>query len=112
MPRDFNIYLEDILECINKINQYISGLNFHGFSNDEKTIDAVIRNLEIIGEASRNIPNEIRNKHPEIKWRGIIGLRNILIHEYYSLTLKIIWDILNNELPVLYEQIRELLVKK
>lgn len=90
MPRDFKIYLEDILECIHKINQYILGLDFQSFSSDEKTIDAVIRNLEIIGEASRNISNEIRDKHPEIKWRGIIGLRNVLVHEYHSLTLKII----------------------
>ena len=112
MPRDFKLYLEDILDCIKNINEYVSGHNFNSLSRDKKTIDAVIRNLEIIGEASRNIPNEIRDEHPEIRWRGIIGLRNILIHVYYSLTLKIIWDIINNELPILDEQIRKMLVKK
>ena len=112
MPRDSKLYLEDILECIKKINEYVSGLTFNSFIKDRKTIDAVIRNLEIIGEASRNIPHEIRDEHPEIKWRGIICLRSILIHVYYSLTLKIIWDIIQNELPVLYEQIKQVLVKK
>ncbi len=112
MPRDFKLYLEDILECIAKINRYVSGLTFDNFSKDEKTIDAVIRNLQIIGEASRNIPNIIRVEHPEIKWRRIIGLRNILIHVYYSLTLKIIWDIVKKELPILHEQIKQLLLKK
>ena len=71
----------------------------------------MIRNLEIIGEASRNISNQIRDAHPEISWREIIGFRNILIHTYYSLTLKIIWDIIQNELPVLNEQIKQVLVK-
>lgn len=112
MPRDFRLYLEDILNCIENINGYVSGLTFESFSEDKKTLDAVIRNLEIIGEASRNVPDEIRNEHPEIKWRGIIGLRNVLIHMYYSLTLKIIWDIVKNELPILDEQITQLLAKK
>jgi len=112
MPRDSDTYLKDILECIDKINKYISGFTFNSFSKDEKTIDAVIRNLEIIGEAARNIPVEIRTNHSEINWRAIIGLRNILIHTYYSLTLKIIWDIVNNELPILHEQIKQLLLKK
>ncbi len=112
MPRDFNLYLEDILECIDKVSRYVAGLSFANFLKDEKTIDAVNRNLEIIGEAARNIPEQIKIKHPEIEWRGIIGLRNILIHEYYSLTLKIIWDIIQNELPILREQIKQVLLKK
>lgn len=112
MPRDFKVYLEDILECIEKIKRYVAGQSFESFAKDEKTIDAVIRNLEIIGEAARNVPKDTRNQHQEIKWRRIIGLRNILIHEYYSLTLKIIWDIVQNELHVLHEQIRQILVKK
>jgi len=112
MPRDFKVYLEDILECIEKIKGYIAGLSFANFLKEQKTIDAVNRNLEIIGEAARNIPEEIKDAHPEIRWRGIIGLRNILIHEYYSLTLKILWDIVQNELPELDEQIRELLANQ
>jgi len=112
MPRDSKLYLQDILECIENINEYVTGLTFNTFIKDRKTIDAVIRNLEIIGEASRNIPHEIRDDHPEIKWRGIIGLRNILVHVYYSLTLKIVWDIVKNELPTLHEQIKQVLVKK
>jgi len=112
MPRDFKVYLEDILECIDKISRYVDGLSFGSFLKDEKTIDAVNRNLEIIGEAAKNIPEQIKDNYPEIEWRGIIGLRNILIHEYYSLTLKIIWDIIQNELPVLHERIRQILMKE
>lgn len=112
MPRDFNLYLEDILECIDKISRYVAGLSFGSFLKDEKTIDAVNRNLEIIGEAARNIPEQIKDNHSEIEWRGIIGLRNILIHDYYSLTLKIIWDIVQNELPELKKQIRQILAKQ
>jgi len=111
MPRDFKLYLEDIIECIGNINEYVSEFTFVRFSKDKKTIDAVIRNLMIIGEASRNIPNEIKDNNQEINWRGIIGLRNILIHDYYGLTLKIIWDIIQNELPLLRKQIKGILAK-
>ena len=69
MPRDSKVYLEDILECIENINLYTLDLNFESFCKDKKTIDAVIRNLEIIGEASKNISKKIRDAHPEISWR-------------------------------------------
>ena len=79
------------------------------FCNDEKTIDAVIRNLEIIGEAARRLPEEIRMKFADMEWHKIISLRNILIHEYPGIDLEIIWDIIENKLATLEEQIKEIL---
>jgi uncharacterized protein with HEPN domain len=90
MPRDYKAYLEDIVQAAQKINRYISGLSLQTFAADEKTIDAVVRNLEVIGEAVRNIPADIIERYAEIEWRRIAGLRNILIHEYFAISMKII----------------------
>ncbi|MFA5111096.1 MAG: HepT-like ribonuclease domain-containing protein, partial [Desulfobaccales bacterium] len=79
------------------------------FCNDAKTIDAVIRNLEIIGEAARRLPEEIRIKFPDVEWHKIISLRNILIHEYPGIDLETIWDIIENKLPPVKIQVKEIL---
>jgi len=112
MPRDYRAYLEDIVQAAQKIHRYISGLSLQTFSDDEKTVDAVVRNLEVIGEAVRNIPVDIRGRYPEINWQRIVGLRNILIHEYFALSMKIIWDIARNKLPILEQQIGIILQDK
>ncbi len=109
MPRDYKAYIEDIFLAAKKINKYIFGLSFQTFSADEKTIDAVVRNLEVIGEAVRNIPADIRDRYSEIEWHRIAGLRNILIHEYFAISLKIIWDIATNKLPILEQQIDKII---
>jgi uncharacterized protein with HEPN domain len=109
MPRDYKAYLEDIVQAAQKINRYVSGLSVQTFSDDEKTIDAVVRNLEVIREAVRNIPEDIRDKYSKIAWRRIAGLRNILIHEYFAISTKIIWDISTNKLPILEQQIKKIL---
>jgi uncharacterized protein with HEPN domain len=79
------------------------------FSADEKTIDAVVRNLEVIGEAVRHIPADIRERYPAIAWHRIAGLRNILIQEYFAISMKIIWDIVTNKLPILEQQIKKII---
>jgi len=110
--RNWKLFLEDILESIELIENYVTNINFEDFKKDRKTVDAVVRNFEIIGEASKNIPEDIRNKHPDIDWKGIIGLRNRISHEYFGISLSVIWEIIKFELPVFKEKIKYLLEKE
>jgi len=109
MSIDYKIYLNDIIECIGKIQNYTAGLLLVDFCNDAKTIDAVIRNLEIIGEAARRLPEEIRIKFPDVEWHKIISLRNILIHEYPGIDLETIWNIIESKLSQLEKQIKKII---
>lgn len=101
MQRDNQVYLEDILEASHRILTYTKDLDLSAFSKDHRTVDAVVRNLEIIGEAVKKLSEETRKRRPEIEWKKISGLRDILIHEYYGIDYEIIWDIIKNKLPVL-----------
>jgi len=97
--RNYVIYLEDIIHCIDKIEQYTSKLSYEKFAGDSLVFDAVIRNLEVIGEASRNVPEEIMHHYPDVPWKSMIGLRNLLIHEYFGVDSEIVWAIIKNDLP-------------
>ena len=101
MPRDFEVYLEDILQAIAKTRNYVAGLTRESFAQDSMRIDAVVRNLEIIGEAAKMIPESIRVEYPNIEWKKIAGLRDILAHHYFEVDLDIVWDIVQNKLPEL-----------
>ena len=101
MPRDSRVYLDDILESIARIRRYTTGLPRDGFVADDKTIDAVVRNLEIIGEAAERLPADLRTLRPEIEWQKIGGLRDILIHEYFGVDVDILWDVISNKLTSL-----------
>lgn len=109
MSRDYKVYLEDISEAVLKILRYTENISFADFSSDSKTIDAVIRNLEIIGEAVKKLPAKVRDKNPEIDWKKIAGLRDILVHEYFGIDNEIVWDIIRNKLPDFKTQIETLL---
>jgi uncharacterized protein with HEPN domain len=109
MPRDYRLYLDDIVEAIKRIRNYTGGMDHKAFSSDLKTQDAVVRNLEIIGEAARHLPAEITDRVPAIEWPKIMGLRNILTHEYFGINLAIIWDIVQHKLDPLDEACRKLL---
>ncbi|MBI2119128.1 MAG: DUF86 domain-containing protein [Elusimicrobia bacterium] len=111
MLRDYKVYLEDILQGISKINSYTAGIHLDGILEDEKTFDAIIRNLEIIGEAVKHLPDQVRNKNPEIDWKSIAGLRDILIHEYFGIDPEIILDVVKSKLPFLEKQVKKILEK-
>lgn len=110
MKRSYRMFLEDILGSIDKIGKYVRRLDYEDFIRDNKTLDAVIRNLEIIGEASKNISDDIRNEYKNIPWKRMIGLRNITTHEYFGIDLSIIWEIITVNLPETKSKI-ELIVK-
>jgi len=97
--RTYKIYLCDIQLAMNRIAEYIEGYDFDKFKKDYKTVDAVIRNFEIIGEASKNLPQEIKEKYPEIPWQEMYYLRNKITHEYFGIDYEIIWDVSTNYLP-------------
>ena len=106
MPRDHKVYLEDILAAIEKIQAFTRGSTKDSFARDAKTFDAVIRNLEVIGEAAKQIPEDVRSKLTSIPWKEICGLRDVLIHQYFGVEVDTLWDIVQNELPHLKEQIQ------
>lgn len=109
MKRDFRVYVDDILESIQKIEEYTKDVTEDEFVGAVGIQDAVIRRLEIIGEAAKHIPDEIRNKYPEVEWKNIAGARNIFAHEYFGVKLERIWDTITNDLPPFKEQIQQIL---
>ena len=109
MHRDYRVYLNDILTAISKIEKYVNGLSSQEFTRDEIRIDAVVRNLEVIGEATKHVPEEVRRKYPFIEWKKFSGLRDILIHEYFGIDLDILWDIVKNKIPALKIDVNKIL---
>jgi uncharacterized protein with HEPN domain len=101
--------ITDILLCIQKIRRFTKGYSFEDFQEDEKTIDSVLRNLEIIGEAARHVPIEIRAKYPQIPWAEMLTMRNIVIHEYHGVNLSIIWQTVKEDLPPLVSPLKRIL---
>ena len=96
--REFILYLEDMMESMMRIEEYLNGLNFRHFKMNQMIVDATIRNFEIIGEASKNVPKDIQEKYHEIPWRKMYGLRNLIAHEYFGIDYEMIWEIAKNNL--------------
>ena len=98
--RDLGVYLGHIVMAMDAIAEYIMGMRDEDFFNDRKTQDAVIRNCEIIGEAIKHVPDDYRAQHPEVDWRGLAGLRDVLIHQYFGVDYVVVWQIAVSECPL------------
>lgn len=109
--RRFDLFLEDMLDAINRIQEYIGDKTLEDFKKNYMVVDAVIRNFEVIGEASKNVPQHIREKYPEVPWSKMYRLRNIVAHEYFGVDYEMIWEIAIKHLPVNKADI-EIIIKK
>ncbi|WP_456418414.1 HepT-like ribonuclease domain-containing protein [Methanocaldococcus infernus] len=107
--RDAKAFLWDILKSIEKIEKWSKNIEFDEFIKNDLLQDAIVRNLEIIGEASKYIPEDIKNKYPQIPWKRIVGFRNIVIHKYFGIDYEIVWFIIKNELPTFKTTIEKIL---
>ena len=101
-------YLNDIIDSIDDINEFVTGMNFEAFANDKKTVNAVIRSLEVIGEAVNKLPQHIRDQYSESPWEEMVGMRNRLVHEYFGVDLNIVWQTIEEDLPSLKRNVRKM----
>jgi uncharacterized protein with HEPN domain len=109
VSREYRIYLDDMRLSCEKVLRYTYGLTLDAFVRDEKTFDAVVRNLEILGEAAKHVPLDVRERHPQVEWRKIAGLRDVIAHEYFGIDEDILWDIIRRQVPLLLEHVRQIL---
>jgi len=107
--KDDQVYLRHILDAIGKIEIYLEGQAYESFCTNDMMIDAVVRELEIIGEATNNLSEHLRESHPEIPWRDAIDMHNFLIHDYFGIRTHVVWDTCKNDLPLMKELINKLL---
>lgn len=111
MKRDYRISFKDILDSIICIEDYVLDMTYESFSKDRKTVDAVIRNIEIIGEATKNIPEDVRKSHPEVPWSEMARMRDKMIHGYFEISHSILWETIKHDLPSIKSKISELIKK-
>ena len=107
--RGAKLYLTDIVDALEKIENYTRGFSFEKFASNDQAIDAVVRNFEVIGEAARNMPNEVVSAHPGIPWEKMVSMRNKVIHEYFSVDEEIVWKTIQEDLAGLKDQIAKIL---
>lgn len=111
MTREYDDYLRDMLENAELALQFVVGMKYDQFFEDEKSTYAVMRALEIIGEAARKVPEDVRDAYPEIPWREITSMRNKLMHEYFGANMKVVWRTVQEDLPVIIPVLRKMLAK-
>ena len=108
-PRGWHLYIEDMLACGERLLSYTEGMTQAAFITDSRTYDAVLRNLELIGEAATHVPVDVRESNPQVEWRSIIGVRNRLAHGYLGIDDDVVWDIVQNSIPTLLTELEQLL---
>lgn len=111
-PRNYEQSLQDILESIEKIEEYIFEMQYEEFISDRKTADAVIRNIEIIGEATKNIPPEVREEYPDVPWQEMARMRDKVIHGYFDIAFGIVWETITSDLEPIKINIQEIISSK
>jgi uncharacterized protein with HEPN domain len=109
MKRDTLVYLRDIIDNIQRAEDFVAGLTYEGLINDSKTSYAVVRCLEIIGEAAKHVPDGMRRKYPEVPWQNITGMRDVIVHSYSSIEYSIVWKALKTNLPELRVHVQKII---
>ena len=109
MSRNITLYIKDILQNMSDAEDFISGMSYDEFTNDKKTLNAVLRSIEVIGEATKNIPDDIRNLYPDVPWKEMAGMRDKVIHFYFGVDKEVIWVVVKERIPVLKPVISQLL---
>ena len=109
MKRDYTLFLKDIISALESIEKFIEGMSLDDLVRDDKTSSAVVRKFEIIGEATKHIPDYLRKKHLEIPWKSMAGMRDRLIHAYFGIDYKLLWDAIKTEIPKLKTKFYEIL---
>lgn len=109
MKKDVLVYVEDILDAMEKAETFIRGVTYEQFETDFRTNFAVVRAIEIIGEATKRLPTAFRDQHPDIPWKDMAGMRDVVIHGYDNVNLQIVWDVVKRDIPQIKPQIRQIL---
>jgi uncharacterized protein with HEPN domain len=111
MTRNIQLFIQDILDYIERINEYVEGYDLNNFLGDRKTCDSVLRCLEVIGEAAKNIPDEIRGQYPSVPWRDMAGMRDKVIHGYFVVDFEMVWLVIKEDLPTIKPIIKQMLLE-
>lgn len=109
MKRDYRDYLQDMLTAIDEAAEFTKGISFEAFTQDRRTVNAVIRSLEVLGEAAKHVPDDARGKAPNVPWKYMTGMRDKLIHAYFGVDLSIVWTVVKEELPPVRPEIEQLI---